>query len=58
MNKDKIKKVNEKLSKYGEYVPEDELCFKAMLAGILDRMLYDEKRITLEEVQEIEKVLD
>jgi len=50
--------VNRRLKKFGEYIPLEEPLFKAFLAGVLDRLLYDEKKISPGEAQEIEGLME
>lgn len=55
---EQIKKINERLAKYGECIDENILCSRAYLQGVLDRLVYDERRMTVEEACEIERLLD
>ena len=49
--------VNKELSKYGEYIDPKEECFRAFLAGTLDRLVYDEHRMSKKTAREIESLI-
>lgn len=54
---EQLRKVNKKLAQYGEYIPEDMLCARAYLQGVLDRLVYDEGRMSQEEALSVEALL-
>jgi len=57
-DKKAVEQVNKELSKYGEHIDENEECFRAMLHGTLDRLVYDEGRMTPEEAEKILGLLE
>lgn len=52
-----VEEINRRLKKYGEYIDPNEHCFRAFLNGVLDRLVYDEERMTKEEADEIRGIL-
>jgi hypothetical protein len=50
-------KINDELSKYGEFIDPSMGYFRAYLVGTLDRLVYDEGKMSEEEARQIEALI-